>query len=35
MVTLVVLLDEKYIKEPKMIAKYKKLLKRLKETTNL
>ena len=35
MVTLVVLLDEKYIKEPQMIKRYKKLLKRLKETTNL
>ena len=35
MATLVVLLDMKYITEPKMINKYKKLLKRLKETTNL
>ena len=35
MATLVVILDEKYIKEPEMIAKYKKLLKKLKETTNL
>ena len=33
MATLVVLLDMKYITEPKMINKYKKLLKKLKETT--
>ena len=35
MATLVTLLDMKYITEPKMINKYKKLLKKLKETTNL
>ena len=35
MATLVVLLDMKDITEPKMINKYKKLLKKLKETTNL
>tara|TARA_R100000278_G_scaffold119279_1_gene100572 strand:- start:1384 stop:1533 length:150 start_codon:yes stop_codon:yes gene_type:complete len=35
MATLVVLLDMDYIKEPEMIKKYKKLLKKLKETTNL
>ena len=33
MATLVTLLDMKYITEPKMIDKYKKLLKKLQETT--
>ena len=33
MATLVTLLDMKYITEQKMINKYKKLLKKLKETT--
>ena len=35
MATLVVVGHEVYITEPKMINKYKKLLKKLKETTNL